>query len=55
MTNVDSIEKGVGSYVGNVGLGKDTTKYWRLRYGNLSMNSTIKRKERNYMGLKLWF
>ena len=44
MTNVDSIEKRVGSYVGNVGLGKDTTKYWRLRYGNLSMNSTIKER-----------
>ena len=54
MTNEDSIEKWVGSYVGNVGLGKDTTKYWKLKYGKLSMNSIIeKEKKRSYMGLKL--
>ena len=35
---------------GNVGLGKDTTEYWKLKYGNLSVNSIIEKRRKELYG-----
>ena len=30
----------------NAGLGKDTARYWNLKYGKLSMNSIVEKEKK---------